>query len=572
MAMRYMMRAAAFCLPVLMIFAHSVAAQEVQMPPDDYKKLDTFEAHLLSRADKSFNDKSYRRAATEYDSFLLEFPRSSAIPYALLRKARCLHIDNKRFEALREYRELLDYFPNEVAYAAPALYYIGLAHWQNRDEQEAMTAWAQMAEDAEYRKHYLAADAINRLADYFKERNQRERAIGYYRQVAVDFRSSNQDAANKAIDQVIPFYVRDRMSEPDLRKFYEEVRTFDRRPRSVPDDLDNDKRYWDEVRNHVKRNGSFTDLQRKQSDSYYRYWAGVMEGRFEDHDDYQIDLADFHLKYERDAARWMARLDQQFQRGFKAGDFNRIIKWIGLYSSHPAKIEEYYKKIDFSKMDNNQIRSLMETFYEKIKDRKIARNCFSHLRFDKMSDDDKARLVSYMARRDEAVVEPLCRRFDDEERGKMELLKFYHGKRDVEKGLPVADELSGSERYAESAIWLKAELLQNGKRYSEAIQAYRQSTRSPDNFWRISECYARMGRLEQALAQLREIESFFEKEAPEAVLRAAYLFRDAGQRDRYVSELRAVLRKYPESGQSRTAHLELERLGESRLGGGTDAE
>ncbi len=561
-----------FPLCLMMAFGAGAVIAEVQMPAEEYRRLDTFEAHTLSRADESFNNRNYRRAAVEYDSFLLEFPRSRAVPYALLRKARCLHLDNQRFEAMREYRELLDYFPNETQYAAPALYYIGLAHWQNRDEQEAMTAWARMAEDPEYRKHTLAADAINRLAAYFRGRDQLERAVNYYRQVAVDFRRSNRRAARNAIGEVIPFYIRHRMSEPDLRKFYQEAQGFDRNPQSIPDELDNDRRYWNHVRQNVERNGRFTDVQRQQSDRYYRYWAEQLEGRFEDNDDYQLQLANFHRNYERDTARWIERLDKQFERGFKEGDFNRIIRWIRLFAGNRGKVDQYYNKIDFTKMNNSQIRSLMETFYGSIGDARVARNIFNHLRIRDMTDDEKESLVQYMAGRDESVVEPLCRSFEDEDRGKMVLLNFYSGKRDVDNALPLADELSNSERFAEAAIWIKATLLQGVRRFDEAIMAFRQSNRAPDNFWQIASCYASMGQIDRALQQYREIESFFENQAPEARLRAARLFRDAGQRDRYVAELRSVLARYPDSRQSSTAHLELERLGETRLLGGVDAD
>jgi TolA-binding protein len=93
----------------------------------------------------------------------------------------------------------------------------------------------------------------------------------------------------------------------------------------------------------------------------------------------------------------------------------------------------------------------------------------------------------------------------------------------------------------------------------------------PHNLYRIADCFASQGKLDQAVGQLREIENFFKNNASDAALRIAYLYRDAGKRDLYVASLRNVLKKYPKSGESSRAHEELEKLGE-RIGGGVDAD
>ena len=73
------------------------------------------------------------------------------------------------------------------------------------------------------------------------------------------------------------------------------------------------------------------------------------------------------------------------------------------------------------------------------------------------------------------------------------------------------------------------------------------------------------------MAQLREVEGFFQKEAPEAGMRIAAAYRDTGDQKQYIAALRGVMKKYPASGQSSEAHQELERLG-VKIGGGVDAE
>ena len=119
--------------------------------------------------------------------------------------------------------------------------------------------------------------------------------------------------------------------------------------------------------------------------------------------------------------------------------------------------------------------------------------------------------------------------------------------------------------------WIKAELFHSNRKYEQAIKAYQQADRPPENLWRIVECYASLKKLAQAVAQLREVEWFFKDHAPQAVLRIAHLYKGFKMRPEYIAALREIMKKYPKSGQSRQAHVELEALG-VRIGGAVDAD
>ncbi|MDD5677560.1 MAG: hypothetical protein PHW60_06145, partial [Kiritimatiellae bacterium] len=144
---RWLIMLAAACL------LGSVLGQEVDLAGDDKKKMDPFEMHSLDKADKAFNEKQYRTAAAEYDSFLLEFPQSRVRAYALFRKARSIDLDNKRFDAISKYTEVLDYFPAAIPYAAGALYYMGQCYMDTGDPDNAHKVWVEMVHDNDYRKH-----------------------------------------------------------------------------------------------------------------------------------------------------------------------------------------------------------------------------------------------------------------------------------------------------------------------------------------------------------------------------------------------------------------------------------
>jgi TolA-binding protein len=541
-------------------------AQELSLSDEDFKKLDTFEGASLAKADKVFGDKDYRRAGAEYDAFVLQFAKSPALAYAVFRKARALHLDNKRYEAIRGYTEVLDYFPNHLLYAGAALYYLGAAHWENGDLKEAMKAWAEMAEDVDYRKHYLAAGAINRLADQLAKEDKPQAAVEYYKQVAVDFRTANRDAARYAIEKAVYHYIRTEPNEAKLREFYEKARTFEWDP-NKPEDGN----YWQRVRENIRRYGDFPEAAKDQREDYFRYWARAMAGKFPEWDDYQVDLADFQRVYEGDLKKWMERYDQQYAKYQKDGDYGRTIKWVNLYRDYTNKVEEYYGKLTFEKMSNGQIIELLRVLYDSVRSPGMAKNVFFKLKLGDMKDGDLYNLARFLWGKDTELVERACDAMDDQDYARMEKLRYYHWARIYAKGMPLADEMLKNPAFAREANWMKAEMFHWQGKYPEAIAAYQMADNPPQNLWRIVDCFLAQGKRDQALAQLREIENFFADQAPQAALRIAYVYRDAGDKKQQIAALRGVMTKYPKSGESSQAHQDLEALG-FRIGGGVDAE
>ena len=540
------------------------AEREVAISSEDFNRLDTFEGHELTKADQAFAAKDYRNAGAAYEAFLLQYPKSPATAYAVLRKARCMHLGNKRFEAVKAYTEVLDYFPNAINYAASALYYLGACHAENGNLGDAMKAWLEMARDKDYRKHYLAAGALTGLASNLLKLNKPGEAATYYEQAAVDFRTSNPDVAREAITQALRIRLRIEPNQPKLREFYDQVGTFEQNP--IKSDEEN---YWFRVRHYLKMFGKFADNETKDRDKVYRYWAEAMDGKFLSWDDFQIDGANYRRVYENDTGKWMNRLDQQFRAYQKEGDYGRIVKWIALYAGQNKKVQEYYTKLDFAKMTNRQLQDLLRILFEDIQDAGMARNVFSKLHLEAMTDNERCQLAQYLWKWDESCVEQACQSVADKDRGRMEVLRYYQWRRNAVKGLPVAAEAIKVPATAKDAYWIKAELLQYSGKFPEAISAYQAADNPPQNVWRIVDCYLALKQRDQALKQLREIENFFQDQAPAAALRIASLYRE--DRKQYIALLRGVLKKYPKSSQSSTAHQELEALGVN-IGGGVDAE
>ena len=538
---------------------------EVAISSEDFNRLDTFEGHELTKADQAFAQKDYRSAGAAYEAFLLQYAKSPATAYALLRKARCLHLDKKRFESVRAYTEVLDYFPNAINYAAGALYYLGMCHSENGNLDLAMKAWTEMAQDKDYRKHYLAAGALTGLAGNLLKLNKPGEAATYYEQAAVDFRRSNPEVARDAITQVLRIRTLVEPNQPKLREFYEKVGTFENDPAKI-----DEGNYWFRVRDYIRQFGRFADNDAKERDKVYRYWAETMDGKFPTWDDFQIDIANYRRVYENNPGKWMERLDKQFQTYQKVGDYGRIVKWIGVYAGYAKKVQEYYAKLDFAQMTNPQLQDLLRVLFDNIQDAGMARNVFSKIHLDTLNENERIQLARYLWQRDESCVEQTCQSIADKDRGRMELLRYYQWRRNAVKGLPLAAEAIKVPATAKDAYWIKAELLQISGKFPEAINTYQAADNPPQNLWRIVECYLALKQREPALQQLHEIENFFQDQAPEAALRIAHLYQDDRQKN--ITLLRAVLTKYPKSGQSSTAYQELRAMGVPIRKGGVDAE
>ena len=555
---------------------NTARCQEIQILPEDKQQMDSFEAHSLQKADKSFDAKQYRAAAAEYSSFLLEFPQSRVAAYVLFRHARAIDLDNKKFQAVKKYQEVLDYYPNATHYAAAALYYIGKAYWDAGDPEKAVKAWVEMAQDKDYSRHALAAPALNALAlNYIRQKNW-DLAMKYYEQVVVDFRTANPAAAQDAMAKVIEFRMLTQPDEAKLRAFYIKARGFGQAPATPEPDLEKSRTYWGFIADQVKKFGDqFKPEQNQDKIKFYRYWAGVMSGKFPEWDAFQIDLAAFQLVYENDPAKWIKRLDAQFDKYQKPDDFERVIRWMGLFKGNKSKLDEYYAKLDFAKMNAAAKEQLMFTLLE-FREYAMAKNVFDKLPLDKMPDKDKAAMAGRLA----TAITPdfpldlvvrLCDSFADADQGRLTLLRFYYTIKDHKDGIPLAEKLVSVPALAKEATLKLADMLFWKGAYQEAIAQYQAADSPPATLYSIVECYLKMRQRDLAVGQLQEIENYFVKEAPKAALQIAYIYRDAGDKTRYIGCLRQVLKKYPGSPQSSRAHLDLEKLG-VKMGGGVDAD
>jgi outer membrane protein assembly factor BamD (BamD/ComL family) len=116
----------------------SAASWTWQLSPERYKKLDQFERAQYDKAAALLTAQNYGVAATEFEKFKVQFADSPHMSYALFMRGYCLLQGKQRNTAVKVFQEVLDYFADNVDDAAPAMYFMGVAHLENGDTRKGL--------------------------------------------------------------------------------------------------------------------------------------------------------------------------------------------------------------------------------------------------------------------------------------------------------------------------------------------------------------------------------------------------------------------------------------------------
>ena len=320
-----------FTCGVILVLGNAVASgqdtadKELVYPSKDFAKLDTFEAVAVEDADKLFVKKDYKGAYAAYKAYSFEFAKGDALPYVLLRMGRCLHILGKRNTAIKAYQDVVDYFPDDVACAAAALYYIGQCHAQNGNEAKSLATWARLAKDKEYVSQPRSGSALASLAAAMEKRGNFAEATSYRWRTAVAFRETNERAATAARNSVVSYYAVRAPNQDKLLEFCNEVGGFGwRTPIAKPEDS---AAYW----SHVLQTVLNARVEAAEKEAACRYWDGQMGDRFADNDPLRVNWFLVQLAHDKDAAKWAERMEAQFK--LKSVTVDRVKQWLAEYAN-----------------------------------------------------------------------------------------------------------------------------------------------------------------------------------------------------------------------------------------------
>lgn len=561
-------------LLIVVTAATTARAQgEIGFPAADFAKLDTFESLNLEDADKLFTKLDFKGAFAGYKAHSLEFTKSAALPYVLLRMGRCVHKLDKRNAAVQAYQEVLDYFPDDVAYAAAALYYIGECHGQNGEEAKQTAAWAKLVKDDDYVNQPLSGTALTFLANRMAKLGEFEEAAEYQWRTAVAFAQSNPQAAAQGRDAVLYHYGIRNPNHAKLGEFYVAIGGFDGRGHKITD-LEKDDRYWATV---------LTVTSRAEGEAKQKacgYWAAKFGDRFPENDGLRKLASDIQLGSDGNVEAWRARMEKQFAR--TPPTLDRVLTWCEWYRGDPAAANEFFAKHGRTLAAGVTAIAARVTLIDRLHRLGLREESGAVLRatrLDGLTDQDLVALagVAAFSEPEEGVMRYYARIKDPLVAAKARfdyyLARTHRNQPFMEKALAEIPTLEKSPKYADAGLaWSKADLLRGLGRYEEAIKVYRQVNRQPDSTWAIADCLAALKMYPEAVKTVIELEAVGGGVAPQAALKAADIYRAAGEKGGEVKQLRIVLKRYPKSTQSSEAHNRLESYGVPLVGGESEAE
>ncbi len=549
------------------------AGQEILYPGEAFAKLDTFEGVNLEDADKLFIAKDYNGAYAAYKAYSFEFPKSKALPYVLLRQGRCLHKLDKRNAAIKGYQDVVDYFPDDVAYAAAALFHIGECHGQNGEGDKQTAVWARMVKDDGYVTQPNSGTALIHLGTEMQKLGKHGDAAEYQWRTAVAFLKTNPTAAEAARKAVIYHYAVRSPDHEKLKEFFIAASGFNGDGRNT-DKPEEDARYWFTV---------FQTALAKNEDAAARekscaYWTAKMGERFTDNDELRRLWCDATLVHEKKPAGWLARLEKQF--ALKPATIDRVLVWCKHLSSDPKLRSEFFAKHTKSMIAAMKPVELMDLMskLQPMQMNEEAQLVMRAIRTDGLTDQEIQRFAMLAAnyQTEEEVLRYLARikdkLFATKSRFDYYISRSHRNPPFMEKALIEIPELLKSPQYADGLTWTKATLLQNLGRHEEAIEAFRAANKQPDSTWEISSCLTALKQYDQAIKTVSELESLGGGIASKASLRVADIYKISGDKAKEVGQLRTVLRRYPKTAESGAAHDRLESYGVALVGGEAEAE
>lgn len=562
----------AWLLSAACLSTQNQAGQEILYPGEAFAKLDTFESVNLEDADKLYKKTDYQGAYAAYKAFSFEFPKSKALPYVLLRQGRCLHKLDKRNAAIKAYQDVVDYFPDDIPYAAAALYYIGECHGQNGEEEKQTAVWARLVKDDGYVTQPNSGTALVHLSAVMEKLGKFDEATDYQWRTAVAFLKTNPSAAQAARRAVLFHYAVRNPNHEKLKEFYIAASGFDGSG-SNTDKPEDDARYWFNTLELVF--GSTAETRENTAN----YWAAKMGDRFTENDTLRLLWFNVALIHEKNQANWLACMEKQFAA--KPASIARIVEWCRLYSADPKFRTAFFVKHTASLLPSMKPAQLMDLFHQLVHPVHMADEAqmvFRAIRTDSLTDPELQRYAILAAgQKGEEEVIRLISRIKDPLLATKTRFDYYFGRRAgnrsfAEKALAEIPALLKAPQYAGGLIWTKADLLHELGRLDEAIEAYRAANVQPDSTWAITRCLIKLKQYDQAIKNVSELESLGGPVAAEASLAIANIYKASGDKAREVNQLRTILRRYPKTTQSAAAHDRLESYGVALVGGQAEAK
>ncbi len=496
------------------------------LPADLYKTLDLNQRAQVDKAlslyskggegQKKNQQMFHKNAATEWERFRVQHGDSvdpSIFAYSLFMQAMSQDRARSRHTAVKTFTEVLDFFPDEIWLAAPALYFRAMTHYNIGDKQKGLADDLALLKDEDYRMHPLAGNAYLRVADnHWKNKRTRE-SLKMWETVRDNFEKKNSGAYRVAVDRLRNWQI----VQGDLQGAYDWY--LEREYRGS----DLDKKINAAVKLH-----SYTQrgLSREFKTWYFDPIVGGKKGEKQ-----RKELAETFRE-------WFFNQEALFTEAGRDWQF-LMLQFEDYQRNNPKELKNFLPRISsyLRKTDPEKRTERAKQLFGKLMGMREYDMALSLLEF---YPDPVSRLWATY------TVETARKKYESAD----QVLEQLLGQKDP--------KVISAARQARAALYHK-----NMKKYDEAIKLYYEINNPPDTLWQIVDCQRKSGKKDAAQNTLTEIASIFPDQASRAIFAKADYFRQDGEKKMAVGLYRNLL-SHPEwkkTGEASRAHDRLEDMG-----------
>ena len=597
--------------------SHLLGSRLRNLPPELLRQMTVFQRSQYDKALSLLKKGETEAAGNEFDKFLTQFKGSPATGFVLYQKAFSSYWGMNRFQSIKQFNEVMDFFPSDLPAASPALFYMGLAHIENGDIAEGMKLFKEMVDDEDYKKDPLAARALVHLSTNAVKNKDVPKAVALWKRAANEYssrtnwaRRDHEDGnGNFNAENNLLLYVFWRDAYGELLPLSDGWNTFDweREKKALHPEpaVALGKDVWG-ARRTVLRIGLLVE------------WLGPIQYthfRLNSADEAANELLQGDQKKEMKRSKLLAFLKKPATKavylaaGMRA-QYNRdVIRVIG--PGKPAAIKPYiedvlaeakevvdaakanpkepvdvfrfsqaFQRIPDAKATQAAAYQLVEVYRSLPMEaqRSVAIHDLALLMPNRKIWSGIAAQIPHRGLRvwDMYWVYAAGFRFWDRpsQADYKESLKYLDEVDTMDEKLLAEINQLGEQSHhwrpvsKKNLLRHRGDVLREMGQYAKAIAAYRQGDNAGEALGHIAECYQKLGDHKKVIETWSEIQNMFPEKAAEAAWdKARYYLSPMGDKKMAAASARYIMKAYPSSPYASSAHQMLEDLG-LKSGGG----
>jgi len=494
-----------------------------------YKRMSQFERVQYDKAMELMRNRQYRAAANEFERFLAQYKDSEVLPYIKFLSGYALHQAKDRNKAITVYNEVVDFFGSEIPAAAVALYYRGVAQFDNGDYSKGMQTMKELLDDEDYAAHPVAASAsLYMVENYWKSKKPQD-AVRYLKKIFSEHRKDAPDAANHAKAMLKAYYASVDGGMAEYANWYRGA-------------------YSEEAMEKKIKPAQF---KVNMVDDMY---GTVMGGDWRYNN---LMSSDMIMKYRAgqkgpDPVREFWKLFQDNKKNYEkiGADWDFYLKELNLMQAR-----KFVNDMEFDKRVNNIANYIQKTpDDEKNKGRQQQRLGWLFNKLLEFGRDPQAAYINTLIKNEHTRV--------------WNEYVLIERKKDWEACLKKLDAIEAKFKDdSKSCGWKRADIHHTKlHKYDEAIKLYRAVGDPPATLWRIADCCKAKKDSASALKTYIEIENSFPDSGPQAAWARCTYYNELGEKKKSIAEARRIIKVYPKNQYASAAHQHLERLGVDATG------